>query len=68
MAGRNRSVALCVAHLLISGMSLIRAISIVGSCRPQCLGNEGFLLQLAQLARVCGGLCPVDPAVQVRSM
>jgi GNAT superfamily N-acetyltransferase len=68
VAGRNRSVALCVAHLLMSGMSLIRAISIVGSCRPQCLGNEGFLLQLAQLARVCGGLCPVDPAVQVRSM
>ena len=68
VAGRNRSVALCVAHLLMSGMSLIRAISTVGSCRPQCLGNEGFLLQLAQLARVCAALCPVDAAVQVRSM
>ncbi len=68
VAGRNRSVALCVAHLLRSGMSFIRAISTVGACRPQCLGNEGFLLQLARLARESNELCPVDRGVGVRSM
>ncbi len=68
VAGRNRSVALCVAHLLRSGMSLVRAISTVGVCRPQCLGNEGFLLQLARLARESDKLCPADTAVRVRSM
>ena len=48
-------------------MSLIRAISIAAACRPQCLGNEGFILQLVRLARESGKLCPAD-TVQVRSM
>jgi GNAT superfamily N-acetyltransferase len=67
-AGRNRSVALCAAHLLLCrhprqpgddhpGWSLARVMGAVGSARPQCLGNEGFVRQLVALAHAQGRLC-----------
>ena len=65
----------------MDGMSLIRAIATVGRCRPQCLSNDGFMLQLARLARQSGALCPapasataasrtrcMEPEVRVRGM
>jgi len=55
-AGRNRSVAVAVAHLVLSGERLLEAVGAAASARPHCLSNEGFVRQLVQLARREGRL------------
>ena len=53
VAGINRSAALCIAHLIAEGRTLVEAFETVYSVRPIVLSNAGFCRQLVDFARQC---------------
>jgi hypothetical protein len=60
---KMRRRMLACAQLILDGMSLLRAITTVGGCRPQCLSNEGFLLQV-RLHRISSAFLSVSPSAK----